>query len=149
MSATDNARLQPLSIKHIHLIKWTPDDTSTAKKIRIAETIAPKWREVAILIGLNHPQISCIESPGSGKTPRQCLDEVLRAWQDDRDGENQAGYLYNWTGLLKLLEDVECHVIAIDLREAISSQQNSMRENEMGNNPSNEPIQNSELLIAL
>ena len=90
-------------------------------RLKIAEAIAPNWRDVAKLTGLNHAQITSIENPGSGKTPGQCLDEVLMMWKNSSESD----YPYNWNGLLDLLQDVECSVLAEDLKEALSSQQNT------------------------
>ena len=92
-------------------------------RLKIAEAIAPKWRDIAKLTGLNHAQIESIENPGSGNTPGQCLDKVLMVWKED---SSRSGYSYNWNGLITLLKDAECSVTAEDLKKALKSQRNSV-----------------------
>ena len=125
----DQHPLQPLSLKHLHLIKWIPDGDTTTKKLKIAETIAPKWRDVAKLLGLSHSQIARIENPGSGKTPDMCLDEVLDKWYEKCDEAGFQDYPYTWDGLLELLEDIECGVLASDLKNGLSNSQSSVKGN--------------------
>ncbi len=134
-----------LSTKHLNLIKWTPESSAGVKKIRIAESIASKWKEVANLIGLRGPQISNIENCGSGKTPVQCLDDVLQAWEENKDDENQIDYPYNWNGLLELLNDMEYRVLATNVRKALASEQNSVRKKEMNESTDKRATRKGEL----
>ena len=122
--------LPRLSNKHLQLIQWIPDGgTAEKRQIRIAETLASKWREIGIRIGLDDSQITNIENPGSGKPPIQCLYEAFRMWQDSLTGDEQSEYSYSWDGLLELLKDVEQSILAEDLKEAMTSQRNSIQGN--------------------
>ena len=119
-NSTDFEGLQPLSARHLHLIKWIPDGETTVKKLKISEAMSSIWRgKIAVLLGLSHSQIVSIENPGSGNTPQRCLDEVLEKWRETR---GQESYPYTWTGLLELLDDAEVKVLAIDLKKALSSE---------------------------
>ena len=120
--------LQPLSTKLFRLIKWIPDGETTERKLKIAETIAPKWRDVAMLIGTNNSKIESIQNSGSGKTPEQCLYDVLRIWEVGSNEESNE-YPYSWDGLLGLLNDIECVVLVGDLTVALSSEKSTVRGN--------------------
>ncbi len=117
--------LQPLSTKLLCLIKWIPDGETTERKLKIAETIAPKWRDVAMLIGT---KIQSIQNSGSGKTPEQCLFDVLQIWEAGSNGEN-AEYPYTWDGLIHLLNDIDHSFRADDVRKALSSERSTVRGN--------------------
>lgn len=95
------------------------------RKLKIAEAIAPKWKDVARLIGVSNPKIANIEHPGSGKTPEQCSHEVLTIWQEISNNTND--YTYSWNGLFVLVQDIEMDVLAEDLKGAISCQQSTVR----------------------
>ncbi len=121
--------LQPLSTKLLRLIKWIPDGETAERKLKIAEAISPKWRDVAMLVGVSDAQITSIQNPGSGKTPEQCLYDILRIWQESSGVGGSNEYPYSWDGLLGLLNDIEYGVLADDLREALSSEKSTVSGN--------------------
>ena len=121
--------LQPLSTKLLSLIKWIPNGEKTERKLKIAEAIAPKWRRMAVMIEKSDSQITSVQNPGSGKTPEQCLDDALRIWQESSRAGESNEYPYSWDGLLVLLNDIECGVLADDLRETLSSEKSTVRGN--------------------
>ena len=58
-----------------------------------------------------------------------CLDEVVDKWYEKRDEAGFQDYPYTWDGLLELLEDIECGVLANDLKNGLSSSQSSVKGN--------------------
>ncbi len=126
--ADEKNGFQPLSSKLLRLIKWIPDGETAKKNLKIAETIAPKWRDVAMMIEISNSKIEIIQNSGSGKTPEQCLYDILRIWET---GSNRGSkeYPYSWDGLLDLLNDIEYGVLADDLREALASEKSTVRGN--------------------
>ncbi len=107
------------------MIKWIPDGETTEKKLKIAESIAPKWRDVAEMIDIENAQIANIQNPGSGTTPEQCLREVFSVWQKDGNSD----YPFSWDGLILLLVDIEHSILAEQLREALASQRSTVCSN--------------------
>ncbi len=129
LTADKDNGLQPLSTKLLRLIKWIPDGETAERKMKIAETVAPKWRDVAMLIGINSSKIESIQNSGSGKTPEQCLYDILRIWEADSNAGGNSEYPYSWDGLLDLLNDIEYSVLVDDLREALASDGSTVRGN--------------------
>ena len=129
LTADKQNGLQPLSTKLLSLIKWIPDGETNERKMKIAETIAPKWRRLAVMIEISDAQITNIQNPGSGKTPERCLYDILRIWQESSGVEGSNEYSYSWDGLRGLLNDIEYSVLADDLREALSSEKSTVRGN--------------------
>ncbi len=80
---------------------------------------------MAALIGT---KIEIIQHPGSGKTPEQCLYDVLQIWEAGSNGENDE-YPYSWDGLIGLLNDIDHSFRADDVREALSSERSTVRGN--------------------
>ena len=58
-----------------------------------------------------------------------CLDEVVNKWYEKRDEAGVQDYPYTWDGLLELLEDIDCGVLASDLKDVLSSNQSTVRGN--------------------
>ncbi len=81
-----------------------------------------------MLIGTNNSKIENIQNSGSGKTPEQCLYDVLQIWEVGSNGGSNE-YSYSWEGLLVLLNDIEYGVLADDLRETLSSERSTVRGN--------------------
>lgn len=119
---------QPVSAKHLLLIKWIPNGDTDTKKLRISEAMAPLWRKIAVLIGLSQSQIVSIENPGSGSTPDICLAEVLEKWQQV-DSDEEREYPYTWDGVKDVLQDIELKELPRTLEDALSSGLNTVRGN--------------------
>ncbi len=84
---------------------------------------------MAVMIEISDSQITSVHNPGSGKTPEQCLDDILRIWQESSRAGGSNEYPYSWDGLLDLLNDIESSVLADDLRVALSSDKSTVRGN--------------------
>ncbi len=80
---------------------------------------------MAALIGT---KIENIQNSGSGKTPEQCLYDVLQNWEAGSNGEITE-YPYSWDGLIGLLNDIDHSFRADDVRKALSSKISTVRGN--------------------
>ena len=102
-----------VSMKDLTLIKWK-DSQGKQRKLRIVQTICPKWRTVGNLLDISDPVLESILSQYRGDL-EECCYAVLRQWLDN----GSPGYPLTWEGLLELLEDVDCSQVSEELRDAL------------------------------
>ena len=80
------------------------------------------------ILGLSSAVIQSIASPGSGKSPEDCIFEVFVKWLDNAPQlSNYNQYPLTWRGLYNLLQDSEHGEVARELKVALSSQFNTVQ----------------------
>ena len=100
-------------MKNLTLIKWN-NSQGKQQKLRIVQTICPKWRTIGNLLDISDPVLESMLSQYRGDL-EECCYAVLRQWLDN----GSPGYPVTWEGLLELLDDVDCSQVAEDLRDAL------------------------------
>ena len=98
------------------LILITYNDRGVEKKLRIKKEIAPKWNELASVLGFSDGEIQSIRmSKQHQEVP--CAENMLMTWmQRDEDG--------TWRKLILNMRDVELGSAAADLAKALRNKVN-------------------------
>ena len=100
-------------MKNLTLIKWK-DSQGKQHKLRIVQSICPKWRIIGNLLNISDPVLESMLSQYRGDL-EECCYAVTRQWLDN----GSPGYPVTWEGLMELLEDADCAQVADDLRKAL------------------------------
>ena len=100
-------------MKDLTLIKWK-DSQGEQHKLRIVQSICPKWRIIGNLLEISDSVLESILSHYHGDL-EECCYAVMRRWKD-----NQAtGYPLTWDGLIELLDDADCAQVAEEVKHAL------------------------------
>ena len=94
-------------------------------KLRLRQTLASRWSNVAKLIGLSDSKIANIQK--NNRDVEDCIDEVMKCWIED--APNLSCYKCTWDGMCKLLVDLELSSQSEVLKEAIKAEQSTLRGN--------------------
>ena len=105
-----------LSLHFLKLFKWK-DESGAEQELRIINRISDKWRDVATLLGLGVCQMDGIQRE-SFMNAEQCC---LRVFDDWIMKNGTTDYPLTWSGLHKLLKDIEHNAIAEDMKRALSA----------------------------
>ena len=105
---------EPINSHYLQLIKWTNIIGNTSR-LRLYDEMAPHWKDVADLIGLETEVIGV----NHHYDIRMCIHEVMNKWMSDRF--NITTYPCTWKGLWELLDDIGLSKASDDLRKACSS----------------------------
>ena len=95
------------------LILITYNDRGVEKKLRIKKEIAPKWNELASVLGFSDGEIQSIRMSSQHQDQEvPCAEQMLKKWmQRDEDG--------TWRKLILKMRDVELASAAADLAKAL------------------------------
>ena len=116
----DNPQLPKITISHLQLIRYGVGNKQT---LRLLQCLAPRWKKVGEILGLDRAVIQTIENPGSGRDPEACIHQVFVKWLDNAPAlPNYRQYPLTWRGLYNLLLDSDNTAAAFELKDAISSQ---------------------------
>ena len=119
--------LQDIEHRFVNLIKWE-DEKGVKGELRTYSKIAHKWREIATQLGFEPGEIESIGKNYSFDD-RDRITFVLRRWFDNaKNLPNTSWYPKSWQGLINLLEDAELGEVAKELKRALSSPWNSVRD---------------------
>ena len=100
-------------MKQLQLIKWPSGD-----KIMPIETIATHWRKLGTTLGIPETVLKGFSTTHM-KEQEDCCREVLQRWLE-RGSVPKESYPVNWEGLINALEDTGLDVVADDMRQMIS-----------------------------
>ena len=101
--------------RSLTLIEWR-NEQGEKKRFRLKEVICHKWTELGCLLEIPLPTIRAWETKNL-KDPLQCTNDVLSHWL-----ENPTDYYpTSWTGLDRLLDNVELGQVAEDLKQALNN----------------------------
>ena len=118
--------LQDVEHRFVDLIKWE-DENGVTRELRIYSKIAHKWRQIATQLGFERGEIDSIEV--NHRRNSACITAVLRRWfENAKNLPNGSRYPKSWQGLINLLEDAELGEVAGELKRALSSPRNSVRD---------------------
>ena len=93
------------------LILITYNDHGVEKKLRIKKEIAPKWNELASVLGFSDGEIQSIRMSNHHQEVA-CAEKMLMTWMQ-RDGDG------TWHKLILKMRDVELGSAAADLAKAL------------------------------
>ena len=97
----------------MYLMKYTSSD-GQVKHYRLINRIQEHWRDIGILMGIEPSVLNNYSSIWKGNLREQCR-EVLQTWH--KQGSEK--YPVTWSGMLRLLEDLELKEISRELQEAL------------------------------
>ena len=98
------------------LILITYNDRGVEKKLRIKKEIAPKWNELASILGFSNSEIQSIRMSNQHQEV-PCAEKMLMTWmQRDED--------CTWRKLILNMRDVELGRAAADLAKALRNKVN-------------------------
>lgn len=97
----------------IYLIKYTGSD-GKLKDYRLIDKIQGHWRDIGILMRIEPSLLDNFKSIWGGNLKEQCR-EVFQKWFEQ--GSEQ--YPVTWSGMLRLLEDVQLKEISRELQEVL------------------------------
>ena len=118
--------LQDVEHRFLDLIKWE-DENGVKRELRIYSKIGHKWRQVATQLGFEPGEIELIDA--DYRTGYICITIVLGRWFENAKNLPNAGrYSKSWQGLINLLEDTELGEVAEELKRALASPWNSVRD---------------------
>ena len=113
----DDPQLPKVTISHLQLIRY--GDVSNMQALRLLQCLAPKWRNVAEILGLN---IAVIQTIGWGRNPEDSIHQVFLKWLENASElPNNYRYPLSWRGLHNLLVDSNSGEAAAELKVALSS----------------------------
>ena len=93
-------------MKYLNLISYRDPITSEKKELRILDDLSADWECIGEILGFRPPEINAIRHAGAGKTPIQCLREVISKWIQNADNmPSSKQYPCNWNGLYNMLMD--------------------------------------------
>ena len=108
------------------LMTWK-DENGVKRELRIYSRMAHKWRQIATRLGIELGEIESIDADYCTSYCR--ITVVLGRWFDNaRNLPNASRYPKSWQGLINLLEDTELSEVAEELKRALSSPWNSVRD---------------------
>ena len=108
------------------LIKWE-DENGVKRELRIYSKISHKWRQIATQLGFEPGEIESIDADYRTRYCRITI--VLGRWfENAKHLPNASKYPKTWQGLINLLEDAELGEVAVELKRALSSPWNSVRD---------------------
>ena len=97
------------------------------RELRIYSKIAHKWRQVATQLGFELGEIESIDADYRTRYSR--ITAVFRQWfENAKNLPNASRYPKSWQGLINLLEDAELGEVAEELKRALSSPWNNVRD---------------------
>ena len=119
--------LQDIENRFVDLIKWE-DENGVKRELRIYSKVAHKWRQIATQLGFEPGEIESIRK-NNPFDDRDRVTVVLGRWFDNaKNLPNASRYPKSWQGLINLLEDAELGEVAEELKRALSSSWNSVRD---------------------
>ena len=96
------------------------------RELRIYSKIAHKWRRITTRLGFELGDIASIQN--NYPVDHDQVTVVLGRWfENARDLPNASRYPKSWQGLINLLKDAELAEVAEELKRALSSLENSVR----------------------
>ena len=123
-NVTDN--LQDVEHRFLDLIKWK-DEAGIIKELRIYSKIGHKWRQIATRLGFEPGEIESVEENHNKNYFR--ITAIFGRWFENAISlPNASRYAKSWQGLIHLLEDAELGEVAEELKRALNSAWNSVRD---------------------
>ena len=117
--------LQDIEHRFVDLIKWE-DENGVKRELRIYSKVSHKWRQIATQLGFELGEIESIEENHYRNYSR--VTAILVRWfENAKNLANASRYPKSWQGLINLLEDVELGEVAEELKRALASPWNSVR----------------------
>ena len=98
--------------KNLTIFKWKNKD-GEVKKFRLKSHIFHKWRDIGNLVA-SYEQL---EVWAREKDANGCCDAVLNHWLNHPPSD----YPPTWEGLIELLDDIELHNVAAELKTALEN----------------------------
>ena len=91
--------------------------TATGEKIKIIESVAPKWKELGDLLDFNHEGtiLEVIEANNQQKGQVACCREMFATWLKGKGREA------TWEVLVELLDDIDQPELAKKVKTALHS----------------------------
>ena len=109
-------------MQYLNLIRYYDPNTSEKKELRILDNLSADWECIGEILGFRPPEIDAIRHAGAGKTPIQCLREIISKWmQNAGNMPSSKQYPCNWNGLYSMLMDSKHGATANDLKAAITA----------------------------
>jgi hypothetical protein len=92
------------------------DDTGQKHKLKVIEEIAPYWKELAIVFGLDW-RLTASSRHNDVHYAKNCCYDMLSEWLM----KSPPGYPRSWNSLVKALRNIEMNSVADDVEIALSN----------------------------
>ena len=116
-------------MKYLNHIRYHDPNTSEKKELRILDDLSADWECIGDILGFRPPEINAIRHAQAGKTPIQCLREVISKWIQNTDNmPSSKRYPCNWNGLYNMLMDSKHGTTANDLNAAITASSSDLHQ---------------------
>ena len=114
----------------LNLVRYYDPKTGKKEDLRILEDIAADWEEIGEMLGFRPPEIKTVRGAGAGKTPTQCLRDILTKWIANSNGmPNSDRFPGTWQGIHNLLVNSLHGTTAKDLTNAINTTYSDLHNN--------------------
>ena len=119
--------IQDVKHRFLDLIKWE-DENGVKRELRIYSKIAHKWRQIATRLGFEPGEIDSVRKNYPFDDHERVTTVLGRWFENAVNLPNGSRYPKSWQGLINLLEDTELGEVARELKRALSSPWNSVRD---------------------
>lgn len=85
------------------------------RKVKVIDSVAAKWEELAIALGFDAPDIDYVKRDYTQDAKGACR-QVLYMWLNDESNENLP---ITWTTLVQCLKDAQFSSVAEDLEKVL------------------------------
>ena len=117
-------------VKHhfVSRLEWIDSANGERKYVRVYNTAAWKWSNVATTLGLEPGEIQSIRQ--NYFSDEQRVSDVFRHWFDNANNlPNKKRYPKKWSGLIRLLSDSDLGQLSEEVRTALSAASSNVRGN--------------------
>ena len=99
----------------LQLIRWK-NKSGEMKELRLYEVLASVWCDVSDFLNLEGHTRKNIETKHRGDS-KQCIRDVIEKWSNDE----KPTYDYTWSGICKMLKNLELSGTSLLLKEALTA----------------------------
>ena len=117
-------------VKHhfVSRLEWRDSATGEIKCVRVYNTAAWKWSNVATTLGLEPGEIQSIRRNRFSDEER--VSDVFHRWFDNANNlPNKKKYPKKWSGLIRLLSDSDLGQLSEEVKTALSAASSNVRGN--------------------
>ena len=117
-----------MDVKNQHLSLLEYVDAGETKKLKIYDQIAPKWRKVGEILGLENCELDSIQH--DREDDRGKATAVLQKWMENANNLARPDkYPMTWNGLVTLLKDCDLGTLSKTVDKALNTDVNSVKGN--------------------
>lgn len=111
----DHSDPYTIKLRHLALLRYR-NQAGEQEELRILERISGHWKKLCTQFGYDEDLIAESCNRGTASDAENCCHSVLKRWLDS-GGTSE--YPDSWTGLIKVLTDIEKIRVARDIEQAL------------------------------